>query len=841
MDLNNLLPDAGTRGCGYNANQFYEHYTNTLTDVSDSYFLGYVAPTEVPSTAFPTKPSYNSETDEILFDSVSKNNAAVGYVRGNNTEWISNAFKFSDGTNTFSHQLSYIRYLNNFYPEFFSFGEKIRIYFYYFLYRPDGTLHSFSHNFFQIDGYSNINRFFENYTSVSIPMYLNPTKYFSFKFEDLVSGNGTVYIEEDTASETKWALRIFAARVGYAGGTYYNGGNYGVSGYGFNIKTFGTFSDGTNGYLYSLGDCIGSASLSDRIAAFYLPTSTLFINTTYGRGSGCFNSVIFTGSALPTVADGFIYDDGILAHNTGGSNVEFLSYISNPLSIKSMWSLCFRINPGGVASYVTGMSYATDVNGSEFESTLKTGDIYDAVFKSGLEHWQYVDVETYDPITNPQGVAVNEFTEEDIPPYDPTPTPTPGEGNNPDNPELTLSINNDTPEDDIDDETYLLTPIDFPISSFMTQYILNAQDVYDMGLTLWSGLGDPNSNMIANIARVYGSTGTFNIANIMDLFLSVKAFPFDLRDFNYMIPAPAMTVGTGAVPILNREVPVFTASTYTLDCGTVSTVQKGVYRFGSDYDFRNYVNTAISCFLPFCGTVELDPSDVFPYDLHCIYFIDMISGSCTACVYVLRDGSELLVGSKTGQIGKIVPISANNLMGVVGAALSDVTAIAQTIGQTILNAAEKKALGSSQMPVNEASKNSDYLKQVASYKENQQRISGGYDSMRSAYNTTGSATQGISNVMTRNGVSNPSLSPGTGLEALNVCRRPYITIRKLKYSSPNNYAHTTGFKCTDGTERKTISSYKGYTVFQNVDLSGIVATQEELDEIKALLETGVYL
>ena len=96
MDLNNLLPDAGTRGCGYSFNQFYEHYTNTLTDVSDSYFLGYVPPTEIPSTAFPTKPSYNSDTDEILFDSITKNNVPVGYVRGYNTEWTSNAFKFNE-------------------------------------------------------------------------------------------------------------------------------------------------------------------------------------------------------------------------------------------------------------------------------------------------------------------------------------------------------------------------------------------------------------------------------------------------------------------------------------------------------------------------------------------------------------------------------------------------------------------------------------------------------------------------------------------------------------------------------------------------------------------------
>ena len=81
------------------------------------------------------------------------------------------------------------------------------------------------------------------------------------------------------------------------------------------------------------------------------------------------------------------------------------------------------------------------------------------------------------------------------------------------------------------------------------------------------------------------------------------------------------------------------------------------------------------------------------------------------------------------------------------------------------------------------------------------------------------------------------------MAALFMDKAPYIVIRRSDYASPNKYAHTTGFATTDGgtLNKGTVGSYQGWTVFQNCDLSGIHANREELDEIKHLLETGVYL
>ena len=512
--------------------------------------------------------------------------------------------------------------------------------------------------------------------------------------------------------------------------------------------------------------------------------------------------------------------------------------------IEQFVNLISRVSNDAIVSYSENVSYATRVNSNEFVSELITGSIYDQAFRDLLQDWQYVPL---GDDGSDEGTAKQEFDPTDpeqMPPYVPIPPEPPSgeEGHNPDNPDLNLGITEDVPGDSVEPAEYRDTPISFPVSAFLTQYVLSAQDIFDMGYSLWSGIGDPNSAMASNFVKTYTSTGTLNISNVMDFFVSVKVFPFDLLDFNVCVPKTAMTVGTGAVPLLNRSVWVLGVSTYTLECGTVQTLQDGAFRLGAtDYDFRNYINCTYTVFLPFCGNIELNPADVFPYELSCKYFIDFISGSCTGCVYALRDNKEVLVGSKTGQIGKIVPITASNVNAVVGAALSDVSNLMQTIGGALISAATNKALGASQMPVNEASKSADYLKKLNDYRAEQNAIrtqgneSQGY---------LGMATKSVSdmgNMMSRSGINIPSLSGGTGLDALHISKRPYLAIRRLNYCSPNQYAHTTGFAGTDGSSDKPLGRYQGWTVLENPDLSSIKATQEELSEIKYLLETGVYV
>lgn len=824
MDLNNLFPTAGTVGCGYSSNQFSQSYTNTVssTGVSDAYFLGYVSPDLLPSTSFST--TVRMENDSFILEPVSKNNALIGYSWTTGMQY-GDAYKDNVGNNSYSANLGNVRYWNNFYPEFGSFPNTLQFHFFGTVYAPDSSLVGISSDLtFTINSYANMLRVLDSYVDITLT---SNSKTFTFKFSDLIDGHASV-----TSSDGFFGS-FWLKSASFSGDSRYNGGNSynSYSTYGFNIKTYGNFEDSSTGSRYILGTTFGSQNY---LAMYYPTASYNKFRLENGRNGGIYNKVTFT--ELPTSVNPILYDNGVLVHYQGQYNIAFYTYITNPNSIKNVLGLCFRTNPGGVASYITNMSYATSVQSGQFNATLKTGDINDPQFKAGLEPWQYVDIETYDPDTNPQGVAVNEFTEEDVPPYEPTPPPEPEEeGNNPDNPDAALGQVDDTPEDQIEEDRMNDARTVYGANSFITQYVLTLGQLTALGQYLWTAITDPNSNGLKNFVAIFSDTGTFNSANCLQCFVSLKVFPFDMFNTVYSTTAPDLRAGSGATALLAESVTVFSSCTYSIDCGSVEVKADGYNIVSGQYDFRNYVNTTVCVFLPFCGTVELNPADVFGFTLSCMYYIDVSSGTCTACVFVDRgDNKRLMVASKSGQIGFNIPMSATNAMQVAGTFLSDAASAAQTISDTVLSLATSKALGSIGAPVEDAAASQQYLK------GNVQATSSAVDKATSGI---AGAISGLGNMMSRSGCAYPSLSGGTGMAALFFDKTPYVVIRRSNYSSPNNYAHTTGFSTTDGgTEHKsTLGAYSGWTVVKNCDLKNIHANREELDEIMRLLETGVFL
>ena len=826
MDLNNLFPTAGTSGCGYSSNQFSQSYTNTIanTGVSDAYFLGYVSPDLLPSTSFAT--TVRMEDDSFVLEPVSKNNALIGYSWTTGMQYA-DAFKDNVGNNSYSNGLGNTRYWNNFYPEFGSFPNTLLLHFFGTVYAPDSSLVGITSDLtFTANSYANMLRVLNGYMDITLT---SNSKTFNFKFSDIVDGHASV-TSSDGFFGSFW-LKSFS----FSGDSRYNGSNSynSYSNYGFNIKTYGDFEDSSAGSRYILGTTFGSQNY----LAMYYPAASYdkFRLENYGRNGGIFNKVTFT--ELPTSVNPILYNNGVLVHYQGQYNIAFYTYITNPNSIINVLSLCFRTNPGGVASYITNMSYATSVQSGQFVATLKTGDINDPQFKAGLEPWQYVDIETYDPVTNPQGVAVNVFTDEDVPPYEPPiPPPEPGEeGDNPDNPDAALGQVDDTPADEIEEDRMNDARTVFGANTFITQYVLTLSQLTALGQYLWSGITDPNSETLKNFVAIFSDTGTFNSANCMQCFVSLKVFPFDMFNTVYSTTAPDLRAGSGHTALLSESVTIFSSCTYSIDCGTVDVTADGYTMVSGQYDFRNYVNATVCVFLPFCGTVELNPADVFGFTLSCMYYIDVSSGSCTACVFVDRgDNKRLMVASKSGQIGFNIPMSATNAMQVAGTFMSDAASAAQTITNTVLSLATARTMGSI------GASGASGANTAAAQQSNAMATS------TAAGKTTSGlfgAVSGLGNMLSRGGCAYPSLSGGTGMAALFFDKTPYVVIRRSNYSSPNNYAHTTGFATTDGgTEHKsTLGAYSGWTVVKNCDLKNIRANREELDEIKHLLETGVYL
>lgn len=75
----------------------------------------------------------------------------------------------------------------------------------------------------------------------------------------------------------------------------------------------------------------------------------------------------------------------------------------------------------------------------------------------------------------------------------------------------------------------------------------------------------------------------------------------------------------------------------------------------------------------------------------------------------------------------------------------------------------------------------------------------------------------------------------TSISGHNTC---YLKITTVNEKNPDNYAHVHGRPLN---ESNTISKMRGFTVCENIDTSGINATDTEKALIKSLLESGIYI
>ena len=197
-------------------------------------------------------------------------------------------------------------------------------------------------------------------------------------------------------------------------------------------------------------------------------------------------------------------------------------------------------------------------------------------------------------------------------------------------------------------------------------------------------------------------------------------------------------------------------------------------------DYTPYTNVIL--YLPYIGFKELDTTLVMNKTIQVIYTVDAITGGCLAQVYV----NNVRLYEFTGNVGIDIPITASNRAQVesgyiqagVGATMSAVGGNVGSAVTSLLNSAT-----------------SQYH-----------------------YSSTG----------------NPS--PMCVASTNRTC---YVIIDRPNYQNLKAFNHTRGRKCYLS---KTIRTLKGFTICDsNIDLSGINATQSELEELKEILSSGFYV
>lgn len=339
------------------------------------------------------------------------------------------------------------------------------------------------------------------------------------------------------------------------------------------------------------------------------------------------------------------------------------------------------------------------------------------------------------------------------------------------------------------------------------KYVCSASTINSLQSFLNVSYTPDNVNFIAD----------FKGTNPADYIVSIQRYPF---------PIPHLS-STASILIGGVDTSL-TANTLESDLYPT----QHIFEFGSiaipEYygDFRDY-ESKITLFLPFIGSVELDPRLFIGHLLSIDYLVDYDTGSIAA--EIQRDG--LTLETKTAHISITVPFFAANMGAYQNVLAQTEFAIEQSkikqisgIASTAISAGGAIAgAGAGLSDIGGAS--------VAG------GLIGGTASMLSGL----VQMQSLEYQLDHTAPSIGTLSVAAPANAFYMDDRARVLIirpKMLSDYSAEDYSHTVGNACAIPGK---LGSFSGYTVAAAADLSGIPATAAEKTMIRKQLQSGVYV
>lgn len=360
------------------------------------------------------------------------------------------------------------------------------------------------------------------------------------------------------------------------------------------------------------------------------------------------------------------------------------------------------------------------------------------------------------------------------------------------------------------------------LSTLTRRYVLNAAAVQHLGRELWTISAD-----LINDGQ--GSVDYNNLNDkMLDSFLTQNPIDciVDLRRYPLEIPkADSCLLKLGKYETI--------VGGYTMEKTVYNylfELRQPIYPlFGDSFiDYEPY--THFELYIPFCGTISIEPADILGRKLAVQLVVDFTTGTCTA--YVMSD--NLVIKSAQGQIAIDIPVSG----------IQSVTAASQ-ISNAIIDARVAKA-GEIGAVGNLASVSGITKMLTNPFQTGAQISQAQWQQDRADYNLThqnipphtiGAASSAASWAIDLN--CRLIIYYPTG-EVIREADPPEFILQKLA-----EYGHTTGFSCCMTGQLK---DFLGLTVGINADLNGIrtnngvrPATLQELQLLEAALEEGVIL
>lgn len=495
-----------------------------------------------------------------------------------------------------------------------------------------------------------------------------------------------------------------------------------------------------------------------------------------------------------------------MVQNTDGENVDIMGGFVGEFDIASMISNGI-IHPENATFYIRGIGRSDlAIIGRIFTYTeiYKTLALTPRIAVNGVNQYvnsanflyAKVDLETNEFLTDfvsgdkireltdwqiiGGNINTDDFNADDIPEYEPTEDGT------------------DSGGDDIRPSDWTNLRIS-AANNFVTLYGMNAATVADFGRQLWANLADPAFWQM--VGTVFTNDFSINPADLMKYFISLRYFPFDVSDFAHST-ATGVYVGRAATPIAptpNQNIPYpirVTNNVIQVDGGRLT-----ISRYYND--FRDYEPcTTVQIHVPFCGSVDVPASEVMGHEMDLTYKIDLQTGAMLAVLGVASN-TYYVIATVAGTCGASIPITANNnieflqRIATVGSGL---------IGGGVSGAVKGATVGGEVGAVVGA--------------------------------VAGTVGGGVGALAGLPPVTVHKQGNASGFANLGGVPYAYATVQRGRFERPANYGHTTGFACDFSA---TIGSLSGFTVCDNVDTSGLTCNADERDEIKRLLESGVYV
>lgn len=786
----------------------------TVEDV-ESYFLGYISSDNMPYSYGMTA-IYYDEDGKLIFKNITENNNyPCGYAH-NSADSDSQRIIYYErnGNRTWGNNVSQVTLFNQNYPMYSGRSNRssfaLSFTFNYVIYDGGGNLFITTEEpgiatyTFQTVGEAL--RFFRGETEidVSLTTYSGTPLRVKLNTENFAEGNAYLPIEG-----TSYSVRIFIVDFqSTTGAEARNGGLYSTMLPQFMVKTTAEFN-GESFTLVSSG-CDSTASYTINYIESQSPTEDEPL-ILYGNA--------FSGEFVETQLDNLylslvVFGDNMVVerHNWGLST----SIVHSLDEIQHGFYLAYRgdttVNSYTIG-YVENVTYATDVSSSnEFLARWKTGNLEDASFRNRLRDWQYED----------NGFQEEDFEEEDVPDINPgpdgdwDPDTVPGEDDN------DYEINPTTQLHQpflgaIGQTWWAMAPLEW------SGIVRNVKQI----LTTWNeyvtfALPINQKNIHAEFEKNKYSSGF--VSNPVDCVASVMWYPFDITLLLDATPADFVWGGTTQVimsGVGEDGAPETTTTEQSLITGYLNNaywLDGGFTNYFKHYD--NFIDYQPYCtaelYVPYCGSVKIDPQQYVGHHLSVRYLVDFPTGACLALIY--RD--NLVVDSIAGQIGVTIAMSMPDYIEYGGRHMQAATNVKaskfQQLG-TIWGMLGKGASGD-----------------IASIFTGSTAVSAGFETIKNAEYQLDNTLINQKTIST----ATPAISTGNEQKCRLVLYQPRW-LSGYKNKQYGNYGHTTGF-ATVRNER--LGNFTGLTIADSVDTSGISqATEKEKAMIQKAFKTGVYI